>query len=225
MFKQAVAFVRGTAHARAEAALSPHGVTILRQQIRDSAAAVAAARRAVAVAVAQNSQEIAQHERILESIADLESRTLAALEQGKAALAREAASTIAHLEAERDSSQSAQQRFGFEIDRLRGFVHDAEARLRELQRGERIAAATQATQKMRANPGHSTLRDAETTLSQLRRRQAEIDVTANAIEEMELTNDPGAIAGRLAAAGCGAPLRITADDVLTRLNQRLLPTG
>ena len=35
------------------------------------------------------------------------------------------------------------------------------------------------------------------------RRQARL--TANAIEEMELTNDPGAIAGRLAAAGCGAP--------------------
>ncbi|EBU8132017.1 hypothetical protein DLM20_24990, partial [Salmonella enterica subsp. enterica serovar Java] len=64
MFGQFVALVRGRSHEAAEAALAPHGVTILRQQIRDCAAAIAAARRAVAVAVAQNAQELEQHARM-----------------------------------------------------------------------------------------------------------------------------------------------------------------
>lgn len=132
MFRQFVALVRGTAHERAEAALVPHGITILRQQIRDAAAGVAAARRAVAVAVAQNNQEIAQHQRIVARIEDLETRTLAALEQDKLELAREAAETIAHLEAERDVSEAAQKRFTDEIGRLRRIVEASETRLREL---------------------------------------------------------------------------------------------
>jgi len=229
MFKQAVALLRGTAHERSAAALAPHGVTILRQQIRDCAATVATARRAIAVAMAQNNQEVEQRDRILTSIADLEDRTMAALEQGKTGLARDAAATIAHLEAERDACDAAQLRFGAEIERLKGFVHSAETRLRELQRGERVAAATHATQKIRAAypgaSGHSTLRDAEATLTQLRRRQAEIDATSDAIEAMELSDDPGAVANRLAAAGCGAPVKTTADDVLARLAQRLQPAA
>lgn len=223
MFRQIAALVRGRAHEATEAALAPHGVTILRQQIRDCAAAVAAARRAVAVAIAQNGQEIAQHGRILTRIADLEARTISALEQSKAELAREAAETIAHLEAERDASEAAQRRFSAEIERLRRIVANAESRLGELQRGERLAAATQATQRMRvAHPssGLATLRDAEQTLDRLRQRQAEIDATASAMEEMELAGDPGIVAQKLAAAGCGAPLKTTADDVLARLSNR-----
>lgn len=228
MFRQFVALVRGKSYESAEAALAPHGMTILRQQIRDSAAAVAAARRAVAVAIAQNSQEKEQYERIVARIDDLESRTTAALEQGHAELAREAAETIAQLEAERDVSAAAQQRFLSEIERLKRTVNNAEARLREIQRGERLAAATQATQRMRAaapSSGLSTLQDAEQTLSRLRQRQLEIDATAAAMEEMELSNDPAIIVEKLASAGCGAPLKSSADDVLARLAQRLKPAA
>ncbi|EAB6718358.1 PspA/IM30 family protein, partial [Salmonella enterica subsp. enterica] len=134
MFGQFVALVRGRSHEAAEAALAPHGVTILRQQIRDCAAAIAAARRAVAVAVAQNAQELEQHARMSARIADLEVRAIAALEQGRHELAREAAETIALLEDECATSAAAQQTFDREIGRLRAVVAASETRLRDLQR-------------------------------------------------------------------------------------------
>jgi phage shock protein A len=224
MLKQFLALVRGTAYESAEAAVDRHAVTILRQQIRDCAEAIGAARRAVAIAIAQNGQEVERHRRLVARIDDLEARTVAALEQQKAELAREAAETIALLEAEREASEQAQKTFAVEIERLKRVVRQSEMRLRELQRGERIAAATDKTQRLReAAPtsGLSALRDAEATLARLRLRQKEIDATAAAMDAMEESIDPAALSGRLAEAGCGAPLRSSADDVLARLKARV----
>ena len=149
MFKQFCALIRGRAHESAEEVVDRNAITILRQQIRDCANAIEAARRAVAVAIAQNEQEALQHEKILARIEDLEGRTLIAIEQGKEELAREAAETIAMLEAERDTSEQAQKNFGTEIARLKRIVRQSEQRLRELQRGQRVAAATDKTQRLR----------------------------------------------------------------------------
>ena len=41
-----------------------------------------------------------------------------------------------------------------------------------------------------------------------------------AMAEMERTDDPSALTEKLAEAGCGAPLRTSADDVLARLAER-----
>ncbi|WP_099557453.1 PspA/IM30 family protein [Hartmannibacter diazotrophicus] len=224
MFKQLFALVRGEAFEAAERTVDRHALPILRQQIRDCAAAIEAARKAVAVAIAQNDQEIRQHNRIVERIADLEQRTLAALEQGRDDLAREAAETIACLEAERDASAEAQAQFAGEIDRLKRIVRLSRARLADLERGQRIAAATDRTQRLReTGHGHSlsTLKDAEETLGRLRLRQRQIDVAAEAMAEMEACGDPAAMSEKLAKAGCGAPLKASADDVLSRLKARM----
>ena len=223
MLKQFFALVRGRAYETAERTVDHNALTILRQQIRDCAAAIDAARKAVAIAIAQNDQEIEQHKRLVARIADLETRTIAAIEQGKTALARQAAETIGLLEAERDACEAAQKNFDVEIERMRRIVHASEMRLRELRRGERIAAAADRTQRLRhgaPNSSLSALKDAEETLTRLRLRQKEIDVASAALHEMEHAADPGAIAEKLAAAGCGQPIRSTADDVLARLSAR-----
>lgn len=228
MLKQFFALVRGTAYEQAEAAVDRHAVTILRQQIRDCAEAIGVARRAVAVAIAQNGQEVEQHRRLVARIEDLEERAVAALEQQKTALAREAAETIALLEGERDASEQAQKTFAIEIERLKRVVRQSEMRLRELRRGERIAAATDRTQRLReATPssGLSALRDAEATLARLRTRQKEMEATAAAIDAMEQEGNPAALSERLAEAGCGAPVRSSADDVLARLRTRIRPAA
>jgi hypothetical protein len=124
------------------------------------------------------------------------------------------------LEAERAASEDAQKSFGTEIERLKRIVRASEMRLRDLQRGQRIAAATDKTQRLRETaPGStlSALKDAEETLSRLRVRQKQIDATAAAMAEMEQSGDPAAMSEKLAAAGCGAPLRSSADAVLERL--------
>ena len=220
MLKQFFALVRGRSYEAAETVVDRNALVILRQQIRDCADAIAAARRAVAIAIAQNEQEVVQFKKLVVRIDDLEKRTIAAIEQGQNELAREAAETIAMLEAERDASSEAQKSFSTEIERLKRIIRVSEMRLRELQRGQRIVAAVDSTQRLRESaPGSSlsALKDAEETLLRLRTRQKQIDATAAAMAEMEQSGDPAAVSEKLAAAGCGAPLRSSADAVLERL--------
>ncbi len=223
MYKQLMALLRGHGHEAGERIVDRNALVILRQQIRDCADAIDAARKAVAIAMAQNEQDGAQFEKLAARIDDLEQRAVAALDQGQDALAREAAEAIALLEDERDASREAQARCAAEIDRLKRIVRASEMRLRELQRGQRLAQANDATQRLRETASGSSLsalKDAEATLSRLRSRQARIDATASAIAEMEQSSGPSALSEKLAAAGCGAPLRTSADAVLERLVRR-----
>ncbi len=64
MFKQIVTLFRGAAVDAGEEFTDRHAITLLRQQIRDCANAVAASRKAVAIAIAQNEQEAIQHKRL-----------------------------------------------------------------------------------------------------------------------------------------------------------------
>ena len=223
MFKQIITLFRGAAVDASEEFTDRHAITLLRQQIRDCANAVAASRKAVAVAIAQNEREAVQHKKLEDKIADLEVRTVKAMEQGEEKLALEAAETIALLEAERDVSAQAQAQFNAEITRLKKTVHNAELKLKELQRGQRLAVATDKTQKMRQvhpSSGLSDLKEAEETLLRLRVRQQQIDTTANAMAEMEETGNPASITEKLAEAGCGDPLKSSAQDVLDRLKKK-----
>ncbi|PDS67907.1 PspA/IM30 family protein [Rhizobium phaseoli] len=228
MFKLISILLRGRAHDAEQAFADRHAVPLLAQQIRDAAQAIQSARRSVAVAIAQNEQEKAQHQTILSRIADLETRACAALDKGNEGLAREAAEAIAFLEAERDASVAAQAQFATSIGKLKSIVRSAEARLQELQRGERLARATEQAQKLDvvvAGPGLATLDEAEETLARLRLRQSQNELTAAALKDMESTTRPTGIIEKLANAGCGAPLTSSADDVLARLKSRITPAA
>ncbi|MBX5130228.1 PspA/IM30 family protein [Rhizobium lentis] len=228
MFKLISTLLRGRAHDAEQAFADRNAVPLLAQQIRDAAQSIQTARRSVAVAIAQNEQEKAQHQTILARIADLESRATAALTKGNEGLAREAAEAIAFLEAERDASEQAQSQFTTSIAKLKGIVRDAEARLQALQRGERLARATQEAQKLDvavAGPGLATLDEAEETLARLRLRQSQNELTAAALKEMESATRPAGIIEKLANAGCGAPLSSSADEVLARLKSRISPAA
>ncbi|MBX5044271.1 PspA/IM30 family protein [Rhizobium lentis] len=228
MFKLISTLLRGRAHDAEQAFADRNAVPLLAQQIRDAAQSIQTARRSVAVAIAQNEQEKAQHQTILARIADLESRATAALTKGNEGLAREAAEAIAFLEAERDASEQAQSQFTTSIAKLKGIVRDAEARLQALQRGERLARATQEAQKLDiavAGPGLATLDEAEETLARLRLRQSQNDLTAAALKDMEGATRPAGIIERLANAGFGPPLASSADEVLARLKSRITPAA
>lgn len=220
MFKQILTLIRGGAYEAEEAFANRHGLPILAQQIRDAARGVEAARRAVAVAVAQNRLEKENAERLSVRIADLESRAIAALKMGRDDLAAEAAATIARLETELQSAQRLQIEFSDGIDRLRRTVRQSEMRLAALRRGERLAVARDRTQRLTSDvPGLelATLADAEQTLLRLEKRQREAELTAAALTELQDGEDPAALAEKLAAAGCGRPLVTSADEVLARL--------
>ena len=220
MFRSIVTLMRGRAHEADEAFTDAHALPILKQQLRDCAQAVSAARKALALAMAQNDQEVEQFERFTARIADLEERAVAALEQGHMELAQEAAETIARLQTDQDASRSVLETLEAEVAKLRASVATSEERLRALNRGERIATATDKAQRVTHSvPGgvSNALRDAEATLTRLRSRQTEVDATNEALDTLENANDTRTLREKLANAGCGAPLKTTAEAVLERL--------
>ncbi|ULJ75533.1 PspA/IM30 family protein [Rhizobium gallicum] len=224
MFNLIVTLLRGRAHDAERAFADRNAIPLLSQQTRDAAHAIQSARRAVAVAIAQNEREKSQYTMILSRITDLETRTLVALEKGSEGLAREAADAIAYLEAERDASEKAQAQFTTAIAKLKGIVRAAEARLQDLQRGERLARATEQAQKLdlaATGSGLATLDEAEETLARLRARQSQNDTIASLLKEMDSAPRSAGIIEKLAYAGCGAPLRSSSDDVLARLRTRI----
>jgi phage shock protein A len=196
MFKPLITLLRGRTFEAAQAVTDANVVTVLDQQLRDSAVVLDRARKAVAIAAAQKNREAADLDRTRRRIADLEDRAPMALDSGQEALATETAEAIANLEAERDASRRCIESYAAEIARLRAIVRDADARFLELKRGRRLAIATDRAQRLRdrgfgyGTIGLATLNEAEDTLKRLRGRQAEIDAAAVALEEMDCSADP-----------------------------------
>jgi len=230
MFKTVLTLFRGSVAAAGEELEDRTALLILDQQMRDAAAAVERSKRSLALAIAQDQQEGRRLETTRARIADLEVRATAALDGGRDDLAREAAQAIANLEADRDAAMTARSLFAGEIARLKRHVASAEARITELDRGRRIARASEAVRTLRrggieaARPYESTLPEAETTLRRLRERQMEAQAADEALLELDAASGPLAAAEKLAEQGFGPRLKPTADDVLARLNANRKPS-
>ena len=88
MFNTIVTLMRGRSHDAAQAVADANALSILRQQLRDAASGVEAARRSVAVVMAYAERERKSLPRIAAQLTDLETRALAALGQGREDLAQ-----------------------------------------------------------------------------------------------------------------------------------------
>lgn len=223
MFNTIVTLMRGRSHEAAQAVVDANALSILRQQLRDAAAGVEAARRAVAVVMAYAERERRCLPRLAAQMADLEARALAALAQGRDDLATEAAAALAQLEAERATVERALAGYEAETHRLREEVMGAESRLRELQRGLHLADAAQKSQTVRgvvARPITASLTEAEATLRRLQDRQTHAEAVAIALTDLSVGQSAEAVSARLAAAGCGPALRPDAAAVLARLRAK-----
>ncbi|WP_338828983.1 PspA/IM30 family protein [Bradyrhizobium sp. 27S5] len=229
MFKTVLTLFRGSVAVAEEELQDRTALVILDQQMRDAAAAVDRSKRTLALAIAGDQQEGRRLDATNARIADLEVRASAALEGGREDLAREAAQAIANLEAERDAAMTARTLFATEITRLKRHVGNAEARIAELDRGRRLARASEAVRSLRrsgieaARPYESTLPEAEATLKRLRERQIEIQAADDALFEIDTASGPSVVAERLAEQGFGPRMKSTADDVLARLRAKRPP--
>lgn len=231
MFKTVLTLFRGSLAAAGEELEDRSALLILDQQMRDAAAAVERSKRTLAIAIAQDQQEGRRLDATNARIADLEVRATAALDGGREDLAREAAQAIAGLEADRDAAMTARTLFASEIGRLKRQVANAETRITELDRGRRIARASEAVRTLRrggieaARPYEATLPEAENTLKRLRDRQIEAQAADQALIELDTASGPLATAEKLAEQGFGPRLKSTADDVLARLNAKRTQTA
>src|ERR1700746_24046 len=100
MLKTLITLVRGRTVAIAEEVADQNALLILDQQMRDATAALDRAKKALAIAIAQEGQDAQRLDAPRARIDDLETRAVAALEAGRDDLATEAAEAIATLEAE-----------------------------------------------------------------------------------------------------------------------------
>ena len=223
MFKLFVTLMRGRGNDATDALTDAQALPILRQQLRDCATGVETARRSVAMVMAYAEREKKTAEKIAAQLADLETRALSALTMGRDDLATEAAGAIEQLEPERDTTLRAIATYDSEITHLRAILTDAEARLRDLQRGQKLAIATDHTQRLRLTTptvATASLDEAEATLARLQDRQSATEARRAAMVELSASTNAEAMRNRLAAAGCGAPLRPDAAAVLERLRAK-----
>src|SRR5262249_47980847 len=226
MLKTLITLVRGRTALIADEVIDQNALLILDQQMRDATGAFDRAKKALAVAIAQENQEGRRLDATHAGIADLETRAVAAIEAGRDDLATEAAETIAALEAERDASLTARALFAAEIAKLKGHVLQQQMRFSQLKRGRRIARAAEAVRGARrgriedASIFAGTLVEAETTLARLREHQIEADTAEAAFEALDAATGPTAVAEKLSAEGFGPRLKPNAADVLARLTER-----
>lgn len=226
MLKTLLTILRGNVSKAVDAVSDRNSLVVLDQQMRDAGLTLQRARKALALAIAQDKQEGVRLDGVVSQVEDLEQRVVEALAAGDDALAREGAEAICQLESERDALATARSLFATEIGRLKGHVAQGESRLAALDRGRRIARASQAVRDMRrggyeaALPHEGTLAEAEANLRRLRDRQVEAQAAEDAMEMLDAASGPIAAAERLAAQGFGPRTRTTADDVLARLKGR-----
>lgn len=223
MFKAFSTLLRSRSNDLAVVLTDTNALAILRQQLRDCASGVEKARRAVAVVMAYAERERKSLTRVEAQIADLETRAVEALSKGRDDLAAETAGAIAQLEAERDTTVKAIATYDVEIASLRSQLADSEVRLRELERGQRLAVAADQTHRLRNRVpmvAASDLGDAEATLARIQERHSQAEAARAALIELTAASSAEALKHRLAAAGIGAPLRPDAALVLERLRKR-----
>ena len=228
MIKTLITLMRGSSARATEMLEDQNALLILDQQIRDAAAALDRARRALAVAAAQDASEEKRIATLQADIKDLEARATAALDT-REDLAAEAAEAIAGLEIDLAAAQQAHASFARESARLRALVRNGERRIADLERGRRTAQAAEAVRRLRTKglwtvgQNASALRDAEATLERLRRNQSDAEVADDVYDDLASDSGADRLKEKLEKAGFGERTRPTAASVLERLRQARPP--
>jgi phage shock protein A len=226
MFKTVFTLLRGQAFEAEERLADRHALALLDQQMRDAALAIDRAKKALAIATAQDKGEERKLEATRARITELETRAVDALKAGREDLAQRAAENIAQLEGDAQAAEKARALFSSEIKKLERHVRDQSARLAELERGRRIARAAQAVRVARrgrleeAPCYQATLSEAEATLARLRERQTDTCAAEAALDALEAESSAEDLNETLADAGFGPPVKPRAADVLARLKEK-----
>lgn len=179
-------------------------------------AAHVAARRALAVAIAEEEREIKRRDVFAAKLSDLEQRAIEALRGGREDLAGNAAEVIAAVETEITASTQASVRFAAEVALARREVDAQRRRLADLDRGRRLARVGVALNTA-PREGVDALSAAESALASVEAANHD----ARAIRE-ELAPPTDRLIEQMADHGFGPPTRVLAADVLERLRVKAL---
>jgi phage shock protein A len=186
----------------------------LERSIATARQAHISARRALAVATAEETRETERHMVLTAKANDLEKRAMEALRAGREDLATQAAEAIASMANEIHTSERASERFAAEVALARREVDAQRRRLSDLDRGRRLArigdALTATTHTSRT--GLDSFSEAEAALAKV-----VADNQDARFVRTELAPPAEWLVERMSDAGFGEPVHIRACDVLARL--------
>jgi len=190
----------------------------LERSIAAAGRAHIAARRALAVAIAEESREAKRRAGLVVDVDGLERRAVAALRAGREDLALEASEAIAAIATEIATSERASQRFAAEVALARREVDAQRRRLAELDRGRRLAkiGSALAGTMHTSRSGCDSLSEAEAALARV---VADNDDARAVRNEMAPADH---LIERLSDAGFGEASHVKASDVLARLKTAAL---
>ena len=173
-----------------------------------------AARRALAIALAEESTEAERRAGLATKIGDLEHRAVQSLRAGRDDLASQAAETIAVMTADINASERASVRFAAEVALARREVDAQRRRLSELDRGRRLARiGTALNGTASTSPeGLDSFSEAEAALARVVAENHDARVLRD-----EMTPPAERLIERMSDAGIGSPVQIRAADILARL--------
>ncbi len=177
-----------------------------------------AARRNLALAVAEDDRETSRRAALAARATDLEARALEAIAAGRDDLASRAADAIAALETEVAASTAAASRFAEKMATSRREVEAQRRRLADLDRGCRLAKLGSAPHDPKRHAdGVPFIDRAEAALAAIETAQA-----GDEAGRREFAPTPEALADAMAEAGFGPPTRVLPADVMTRLRARAI---
>jgi phage shock protein A len=198
----------------------PATATSLDRSIAAAGSAHLAARKALAIAVAEETREIERRESLTTKVSDIESRAVQAIRAGRDDLAIAAAEAIAAIRTEIEASESASSRFAAEVALARREVDAQRRRLADLDRGRRLARVGSALNDRATGAGHGLDRfaEAEATLARINVDNAD----ARAVRE-EMAPPADRVIEQMADQGFGRSITIRPADVMARL--RMMATA
>lgn len=193
----------------------------LDRSINAAGAAHVAARRALAIAIAEEEREERRRISLVQKVADLEHRAVLSLKSNREDLAIAASEAIAAIATEIEASNKASQRFSAEVALARREVDAQRRRLADLDRGRRLARVGAALNSVVPNSatGLDRFAEAEDALAHIESDNH----NAKTIRE-EMASPADRLIEQMSDLGFGAPTVVRPSDVMTRLRLRAAST-
>jgi len=219
-----VTALKGGINEAGEALVNSQDLRILDQEIREAGEAQNQSKDALAAMIARQKVSEAKVGKLQLAIEENEGYAVKALEKGDEQLAGDLAIKIAELENELVTEKNTIAEFAQSANRMRQAIDKAQSELQYMKSQVDTIKATENVQRAEAavsarhSGTESKLRTAMESLERIKEKQAMINATMNAAENMSTDNDDVSLEKRLIDAGIKGSN--SADDVLARIKEK-----
>lgn len=210
------------ANARAEEAVRDiYSIELIDQKIREAQASLKGAKYTLASLIQRERAESRQIDALEAKVADLVERAREALENDRTDLGQEAAQAVADMENELTVRRETVARLETRILQLRQSVERANRRIIDLKQGAVAARAVRKEQDIQRQLGRhvssdTAFEEAEDLIARVMQRDDPFE-QGEILREIDEGLRGEGVAERMAAAGFGKASKVTAADVLSRI--------